>query len=105
MFFGKVQIIFINFQIFQVLSIILKKLNVNDLLAASEVSKLWREAATPVIADSVCVQLDFKDEEIITFDQLTIPYKKMAFYVSFLIHSLYVSIHFHLFIQILTTEH
>ena len=50
----------------------LEKLKVKDLLAASEVSKFWRDAAIPVFGDSVYVQLDFKNEEINTSDHLTI---------------------------------
>ena len=69
------------------LSEIFKKLNFEDLLTASEVSKYWRDVAAPIIANSTVIPIVTKSMQKATefLRKLTIGYKHIAFFVSFLI--------------------
>ena len=69
------------------LSEIFKKLNFEDLLTASEVSKYWRDVAAPIIANSTIIPIMTKSMQKATksLRKLTIGYKHIAFFVSFLI--------------------
>ena len=66
------------------LSEVFKKLTLKDLLVASQVSRLWRAIAGPIIALSVVIPFSWQSLEkaIRRFDQFTIGYKHMIVHVS-----------------------
>ena len=63
---------------------ILNKLKPNDLLAASEVCRYWRDVSLPVIADSVYMKIESMDQTISILSNTSVCYKHFSF-VSFLL--------------------
>ena len=83
------------------LSEILRKLKFRDLLTASEVSKYWRDVAAPIIANSAILPIRTNSIQEATeiLGKLTIGYKHLAFYVSFVLE-IYIILNKRNFVQL-----
>ena len=62
---------------------ILNSLNPRDLLAASAVSKYWRDVSLPMISDSVFLVIRSMDDAIKVLENTTVCYQHFSF-VSYL---------------------
>ena len=67
------------------LSAIFKKLKFVELLAASEVCKLWRVVSLPIIADSVYLKIKSMDQTVDIFNEFSVNYKHFIFTVCYLV--------------------